>query len=222
MCSGMLKNFTGVAIMLSEPSAGSTRASRQSRAAAGHTGWDDDRLLSECLKGNEQAWEALIEKYKNLIYSIPIRYGMTREDAADLFQAVCLELYSALPTLRKAGSLRSWLITVAAHKAFHWKRQQRRRSGMEVEGTDQEELAQSVPASPETVEEWENAQMVRDAMADLPERCGEMIRLLFFEHPPVPYEELARRLGLATGSIGFIRGRCLKRLGKRLKEMGFR
>jgi DNA-directed RNA polymerase specialized sigma24 family protein len=48
-----------------------------------------------------------------------------------------------------------------------------------------------------------------------------MIRLLFFVEPAVPYAEVARRLGLATGSIGFIRGRCLRRLQKTLQQMGF-
>ena len=48
-----------------------------------------------------------------------------------------------------------------------------------------------------------------------------MIRLLFYADPPLPYREVARRLGLATGSIGFIRGRCLRRLEKTLREMGF-
>jgi hypothetical protein len=45
--------------------------------------------------------------------------------------------------------------------------------------------------------------------------------MLFFEQPPVPYNEVAQKLGLATGSIGFIRGRCLSRLQKILGELGF-
>ena len=52
-------------------------------------------------------------------------------------------------------------------------------------------------------------------------RCQEMIRLLFFSDPPLPYNEVAQRLGLATGSIGFIRGRCLKKLQSVLEDMGF-
>jgi DNA-directed RNA polymerase specialized sigma24 family protein len=48
-----------------------------------------------------------------------------------------------------------------------------------------------------------------------------MIRLLFYVEPPLPYREVAQRLGLAVGSIGFIRGRCLKRLQKTLLAMGF-
>jgi DNA-directed RNA polymerase specialized sigma24 family protein len=43
--------------------------------------------------------------------------------------------------------------------------------------------------------------------------------MLFFEQPPLPYEEVAKRLGLATGSIGFIRSRCLHRLQKLLQEL---
>jgi len=43
----------------------------------------------------------LIDKYRNLIYSIPIKYRASPEDAADIFQSVCLELFSHLSQLRK-------------------------------------------------------------------------------------------------------------------------
>ena len=52
-------------------------------------------------------------------------------------------------------------------------------------------------------------------------RCREMVRLLFYENPPLPYAEVAQRMGLATGSIGFIRGRCLKKLQQLLEKRGF-
>jgi DNA-directed RNA polymerase specialized sigma24 family protein len=67
----------------------------------------------------------------------------------------------------------------------------------------------------------EKEQMVRDAIAELAPRCELMIRMLFFETPARPYEEVAKELGLATGSIGFIRGRCLGKLKQQLENMGF-
>jgi DNA-directed RNA polymerase specialized sigma24 family protein len=76
-------------------------------------------------------------------------------------------------------------------------------------------------AAPETMALVEREQMVRAAIEQLPPRCREMISLLFFEHPPLPYSELADRLSLARGSIGFIRGRCLRRLKRILEEKGF-
>jgi DNA-directed RNA polymerase specialized sigma24 family protein len=45
--------------------------------------------------------------------------------------------------------------------------------------------------------------------------------MLFFDEPARPYQEIAAELGIAVGSIGFIRQRCLERLRKRLLETGF-
>lgn len=189
--------------------------------------WSDSRLVAACLKGNQDAWSALIRKYKNLIYSVPLKYHAPAQDAADIFQAVCVDLFLELPKLRKIQSLRSWLITVAIHKSYQWKQKQARWSDQEPEDAEREAVENfaSRPLRPEEhalVEEAEREQIVRDAVAQLPERCQEMIRLLYYEHPPLPYSVIASRLGLATGSIGFIRGRCLKRLYKILKDMRFR
>ena len=163
----------------------------------------------------------MIDRYKRLIYSIPVRYGASPEDAADIFQFVCLELFSHLPELRKTAALRGWIITVTAHEAFHWKRRHRKRADREQTSVNVEELGiESLPAS-DVTDAAEREQMVRDATARLSARCQEMIRLLFYTDPPLPYKEVARRLGLAVGSIGFIRGRCLQRLEKTLHEIGF-
>ncbi len=86
---------------------------------------EDERLVQECLSGDEKAWNTLIDKYKRLIYSVPVKYGFSPDDAGDIFQNVCIDLFTNLSKLRKIESLRSWLITVATHKCFHWKKQQR-------------------------------------------------------------------------------------------------
>ena len=179
---------------------------------------EDQQLVQQCLQGDEHAWSRLIDKYKRLIYSVPVKYGFRPEDASDIFQTVCIDLFTNLCNLRKVGSLRSWLITVTSHKCFHWKRQQRQ--DVELDALEQE-IAEDLAAAPEILQELQQEQIVRDAVDRLPPRCAEMVRLLFFEQPPLPYAEVAQRLGLAVGSIGFIRGRCLTRLHKILMELGF-
>lgn len=199
---------------------GLTSRSAFSRLDYPTTGWNDSRLVRECLAGNEQAWCALIDKYKNLIYSIPIKYHAPPEDAADIFQAVCVELFAELSNLRKIESLRFWLITVTTRKAFHWKRDRIQKTEREVSDWDEEEVKNLRSIPRDFVEELEREQLVRDAISSLSKRCQELIRLLFYHHPAIPYQQIAQRLGLATGSLGFIRGRCLKRLQKILQEMG--
>src|SRR5947209_3196055 len=83
----------------------------------------DGLLVAECLKGNEEAWSALIDKYKNLIFSIPIKYGFSRDEAAEIFQAVCVSMLQELSNLREPRALAAWLIRITSHKCFRWKEQ---------------------------------------------------------------------------------------------------
>lgn len=175
--------------------------------------------MKECLRGNEDAWSALIDKYKKLIFSIPIKYGFSTDDATEIFQMVCLELLSELPKLRQPRALPKWIMQVAAHKCFHHKRQMQRTESRDPTG---EAFDATIPARAEGIlREAEEEQTLRNAISDLPPRCRQLIQMLFFEEPPRPYEQLASELGLSTGSIGFIRQRCLERLRKRLTETGF-
>ena len=181
--------------------------------------WTDTKLVQDCLRGKEEAWSALIDKYKNLIFSIPIKYGFTPDDATDIFQAVCLELLSELGKLRKPKALPKWIIQVTAHKCIHHKRQLQR---MVTPDGDEDPFEGSTPARAEGIlRQAEEEQALRVAMSELPPRCRQLIRMLFFEEPARPYQELAAELGLSTGSIGFTRQRCLDRLRKRLAEAGF-
>src|ERR1700723_1081264 len=181
--------------------------------------WPDARLVSECLDGSEEAWRALIFKDKNLIFSIPIKYGFSTDDSTDIFQAVCLDLLSELPKLRKVKALPKWIMQITAHKCFHRKQQQQR---TEVMDPAAKEFQKSTPPrAQEARQEAEDEQSLRQAMAELPPRCRELVHMLFYDEPVRPYQEIAATLGIAVGSIRFIRQRCLERLRKRLLETGF-
>ena len=75
---------------------------------------------------------------------------------------------------------------------------------------------------PDMLAQLKDEQAVRDALRTLPSRCRQLVEMLFFETPARPYQQVARRLGLAVGSIGFIRGRCLSRLRRELERLGVR
>lgn len=182
----------------------------------------DDRLIALCRKGDQQAWAELVDKYKNLIYSIPLKLGMY-DDAADIFQSVCVDLLSDLPQLREPRALPKWLMQVCYHKCLEHRTRAKRQ--VQLEGEDAENIpaeGTGVAFQEELLAQLQREQMVRDVMTELTPRCQRMVRMLFFETPPRPYQEIAEELGMATGSIGFIRGRCLVRLKKQLEKMGFK
>jgi DNA-directed RNA polymerase specialized sigma24 family protein len=62
--------------------------------------FSDPELISLCLKGDGAAWEALISRYRRLIYSVPVRFNFEPADSADVFQAVCLKLLEHLHDIK--------------------------------------------------------------------------------------------------------------------------
>jgi RNA polymerase sigma factor (sigma-70 family) len=182
-------------------------------------GWDDSQLVKECLAGNEGAWSQLIDKYKALIYSIPVKYGLPPHEAADVFQSTCLELLTRLPELREPKALPKWLMQVAHHQCYRQKRQAQRLVSRDADADLPEP---ETPAIAEfLVQQTQEEQMLRDAMRTLSPQCRRLVQLLFFETPPRPYAGVAAELGLALGSIGFTRQKCMERLRRNLDELGF-
>lgn len=175
--------------------------------------YSDPEVVSRCLEGDEEAWRCIVHRYKSLVYSIPSRYRLQPADAADVFQEVWLALYRELPRLREAGALRFWLATATVRRCLRLK----------TRGVREEELSDTVAGKSveQDVLDALRDQTVRDAIGELPARCQTLVRLMFFEHPPLTYRDIAARLNVAEGSIGFIRGRCLKKLLDSLREKGF-
>jgi RNA polymerase sigma factor (sigma-70 family) len=179
----------------------------------------DELLVKNCLARSEEAWSQLIEKYKALIYSIPVKYRLPPHEAAEVFQATCVELLKCLPELREPRALPKWLMQVAHHQCYRWKQQQNRTVSRDA---DLDLPEPQTPAIAETLlQQTQEEQMLRDAMAALSPQCRRLVHLLFFEAPARPYSEVAAELGLAVGSIGFTRQKCMERLRKHLGQLGF-
>jgi RNA polymerase sigma factor (sigma-70 family) len=182
----------------------------------------DIRLILDCISGSESAWSSLIDRYKNLIFSIPIKTGLSVDDATDIFQAVCLDLLAELPKLRHPEALPRWLVQVTYHKCLRWKADRDRYSG---EPTDRDDFTEQSrgglePVPDDLLYESERSQKIRMVLAELEPRCRQLVRVLFFETPARPYREVAQSLGLAVGSIGAVRERCLQRLRRLLEKAG--
>jgi DNA-directed RNA polymerase specialized sigma24 family protein len=108
---------------------------------------------------------------------------------------------------------------VTAHKCL-----QLREQGAHRKEEGDASAVETLPADPRLeamLAEAEREQIIRGALLRVKERCRNLVEMLFFEDPPRPYDEVAKSLGLATGSIGFIRGRCLDQLRRELEKGGF-
>jgi len=176
----------------------------------------DVELVLACRAGNGAAWRLLVQRYEKLVLAVARRHRLGREEASEVFEAVFAELWDSLGRLEQPQSVRSWLSTVARRHSLAQNLYQRR--WVELAELDDVLEQDSQPAGDELLLQLEREESVRVAMARLSPRCRRVIEWLFFTDPPPDYQEIGRRLGLTPNSIGFIRGRCLRKLKEFMAE----
>jgi len=174
----------------------------------------DPELVQACLDGQQAAWDMLVERYGRLVYSIPLRWGLSRSDADDVFQIVFTIVYRRLHSLRNHVHLSAWLITVTSREC--WRLGQRVELNVDLDET----IADTELLPADVVQEHELKQAVRTAISLLDSRSRDLLQALFFETNTPSYEKIAARLGLAVGTIGSARARSLKKLETILIDMG--
>jgi RNA polymerase sigma factor (sigma-70 family) len=165
-------------------------------------------LMTRARNGEQQAWDALVERYAPLIWSICRRHRLAGADADDVGQRVWLQLVDHLDKIRDPAALPGWLATTARRECARVQR------GAHAAGQapDIETIADH---QAQTVEQQllaaEHHAALREAFARLPPCCQRLITLLIAD-PLLLYVTISTRLNIPVGSIGPNRGRCLDRL----------
>ncbi|WP_166398131.1 RNA polymerase sigma factor [Rubrobacter marinus] len=180
------------------------------------SGYGSDRdLIEACREGDAGAWSAVLDRYERLVFSIPLGYGLSRHDAADVSQITFTILLQSLDSLREDSRLGPWLATVA--RRHTWRLMQR---GLREGPNRGEDLADSAvlvgKGGTESVEHWETTEWLNQGLSLLNEPCRRLLTALYFDETQPSYAEVAERLNMPVGSIGPTRARCLKSLKQAL------
>ena len=185
----------------------------------GYEKLEDSELVARCLDGDAGAWEALIVRYRRLVFSIPNKFGFAPSDCNDVFQSVCVKLIEHLHDLKDESKVSSWLITTTTRHCIQMRTMKHR----DLSG---EEGMEETPDPSETSEvvqiQLDREQKVREAIADMPDRCRRLLEFLYLDPSSPSYVEIGEKMGMPVPSIGPTRARCLEKLRRLLGQRGIR
>jgi RNA polymerase sigma factor (sigma-70 family) len=168
-------------------------------------------LVACARDGDVQAWDALVERYAPLIWSICRKYRLADADADDVAQSVWLHLVNQLGKIREPAALAGWLATTTRRECGRLVRASRGPRAA-VYALDAETLAdEQSDMAEQAVLTAERHAALREAYTNLPTECQRLVAMLTAD-PPVPYAEISTRLAMPVGSIGPTRSRCLDRM----------
>lgn len=197
------------------------RPSRSVAPSAVPTPAEEKELVTACLAGDRAAWRRLIGRYEGVIYAIPRRFGLGEDDAAEVFQVVCLALYRGLPRLRLAAGLTRWVLVTTRRTARDLAKR-RRREVPDVDGKLSGARLDEDPLPDELLGEMERRVAVRAALDEVTGRCRQLIEWLYLDASTPSYREIARRLNIPEGTVGPTRARCLDRLRQIMEKPRYR
>ena len=173
-------------------------------------------LLRRAAAGDDAAWREIVGQYQRLIHATIRSFRIAPSDAEDLFQETFLRLYRHAPGLRDSRALTRWLIVTVRNLCLDHLARLRVRP--------QEELNEETPAlEPTPLAEMihlERAQVVREELQMMPERCRDLLWMLYFQQERPDFEGAAAAFGMPLGSVGPTRMRCLEQLLRRLRRRG--
>jgi RNA polymerase sigma factor (sigma-70 family) len=180
---------------------------------------DDDvsSLVKRASDGDQAAWDALVDRYTNLLWSVARGYRLERADAADVIQVAWLRLVEHLPRLRDPERVGAWLATTVRRECLQVIATRKRRGG-----PVEDEILTSLPDDAAPVDARlladERDRALWQAFAGMPDRCQRLLRILMADPPP-SYQDVAETLTMPVGSIGPTRARCLERLRTLLDDV---
>ena len=169
----------------------------------------DSDLLVRYMAGDEDAFQELVNRYKNPLYAFLKRFLNRQELVEDVFQETFLQLYTSKEKFDTSRPLRPWLFTIAANKAKDALRKMQRHASMELGAVadaadvsidDVVNLLTSYKITPdEEASKGETAQRVREIIANMPEKLRGILILAYFEQ--FSYKQMAEILSIPIGTV---------------------
>ncbi|GHH29301.1 RNA polymerase sigma factor [Streptomyces lanatus] len=185
---------------------------------------DVGALVQSAVGGDAAAWKALVEGLSPLVWSVVRAHRLGDADAHEVYQTVWFRFAQHLGRIREPDKAGSWLASTARHECLKVLKFSKR-----LTVTNDPQLLdrvsedrtpeQSVLDSEEAAAESERIRWMWQEFEELGERCRQLLRVLMASPPP-SYQEVSAALGIAVGSIGPLRQRCLRRLRARIDARG--
>lgn len=185
----------------------------------------DSKLVERCLRGDDAAWEMVVNSYGRRVYNLSYRYTGRKDEAEDLTQDIFIRIYQNLKSYRPdSGSFQNWILRIARNLVIDRYRQSRR---FQPAGGSEELETMSfsddkTPNPQRSAEQVEAAKFLQDGLRSLSPELKEAIILRDLEG--MAYQEIADLLGVPEGTVKsrINRGRIelTRLLLKRRAQMG--
>lgn len=176
----------------------------------------DDRIyIEEVRQGNLASYTYLVDKYKNMAFTIAMKILANREDAEDAAQEGFVKAYMQLGSFEGKSKFSTWLYTIVYRTAVSKLQQHRLVTEHMDEQLEENYDYAFTPAPLEALQAREREQFVKEAINRLPKMEALVVTLFYLNESPI--EEIEQITGLSNSNVKVKLFRARKVLGRELQ-----
>jgi RNA polymerase sigma-70 factor, ECF subfamily len=178
---------------------------------------DDKLIIEKVLGGDTAAYAQLVDRHKNLVFTIAVRVARNREDAEEIAQDVFVKAYQKLSEFKQASRFSTWLYRIAYNEAVSHTRKK-----VLSTVTIEEQITENIPedALEEEVmglDRHQQKSVIEKVLHRLPEEDQLLITLFYMGERPV--SDISEVTGLSESNVKVKLHRIRKKIYKEIKEI---
>jgi RNA polymerase sigma factor (sigma-70 family) len=178
----------------------------------------DQEIIRQVLEGRQQSYALLVDRYRNFVFTITLRYIKNREEAEEVAQDVFVKAYRSLADFRMQSKFSTWLYTIVSTSCISYLRG-RKVNIVHMEEEQMHTMTQSagMMEKPSALSESRSErQMIEQVLARLPEPDALVLR--YFYQGEQSLDEIGKILGLTPNHVKVKLFRARQKMKEMLKE----
>ena len=182
-----------------------------------YTGLTDTEIISRVLKGEQQVFAGLVERYQDYVFTLVLRYLNSREDAEEVSQDIFVKTYRSLADFRGDAKFSTWLYTIVRTSCITFLRKRKLdTTSLDNEKTSIQLENKESAFSANLVEKKSRLAMVNEAIQMLGPDDAQVITLFYKAEQSL--EEMGTILGMEPNTVKVKLHRARQRLKEKMEK----
>ncbi len=173
-------------------------------------------IINNIIAGDTQAFAVLVDRYKDLVFTLAIRMLKNREEAEEISQDTFIKVYKSLPKFKGDSKLSTWVYKVAYNTCLDSiKKNNRRQSEVAIDSYTENQI-KTLDNALSVLEEKEQQQTIQDCLQHLSSKDSFLLTLFYFEE--LSLQEISHIVNMEPNTVKVNIHRARKRLASILKQ----
>lgn len=177
---------------------------------------NDQHYINLILEGDTNAFSVLVDRYKDLVYTLTLRMLKNREEAEEVSQDTFLKVYKSLNKFKGDSKFSTWIYKIAYNTSLDRLKKNKKFINNVAINEFTEHQVKTIDNALDKLENKEREQIIQECIALLPSEHSFLLTLYYFEE--LSLDEIAKIVGITSNNVKVKLFRSRKKLATILKE----